>query len=48
MNSKADRIDWILRSKGFSTVSAGIDRANNNGRYPSDHFPVEAILRWKD
>jgi endonuclease/exonuclease/phosphatase family metal-dependent hydrolase len=40
------RIDWILHSPGFRTVSATIDRSQENGRLPSDHFPVTAVLRW--
>ena len=47
-NPHPSRIDWILRSDALSTIAAQIDRANDNGRYPSDHFPVEAVLRWKD
>ncbi len=41
-----DRIDWILRSSAFRTRNADIDRTSANGRYPSDHFPVEAVLEW--
>jgi len=47
-NDRADRIDWVLRSDHFKTVKAMIDRTNENGRYPSDHFPVEAVVEWKD
>ncbi|HSI34600.1 MAG TPA: endonuclease/exonuclease/phosphatase family protein [Tepidisphaeraceae bacterium] len=39
------RIDWILHTPGLTTVSAGIDRVEREGRYPSDHFPVWAVLR---
>ena len=39
------RIDWIVTSGEFKTVSASIDRTRENGRYPSDHFPVTAVLR---
>jgi endonuclease/exonuclease/phosphatase family metal-dependent hydrolase len=42
---KGTRIDWILYSRPFEVVEAAIDHANDNGRYPSDHFPVEAVLR---
>ena len=45
-NPHADRIDWILRSEQFKTIKATIDRTNDNGRYPSDHYPVEAVLEW--
>ncbi len=39
------RIDWIVTSGEFKTVSASIDRTKEGGRYPSDHFPVTAVLR---
>jgi endonuclease/exonuclease/phosphatase family metal-dependent hydrolase len=40
------KIDAILVSAGWMVVSASIDRTNEGGRYPSDHFPVTAVLRW--
>ena len=41
-----NRIDWILHTDdGFDTIEANIDRTSFNGRYPSDHFPVNAIVR---
>jgi len=39
------RIDWILTTEGFQGVDAGIERLQDNGRYPSDHFPVWATFR---
>ena len=40
------RIDWILHDDGnFDTISAAIDRSSFNGRYPSDHFPINAVIR---
>lgn len=41
------RIDWILfrgvlQPRSYETVTF-----NENGRYPSDHFPVFAVLEWK-
>jgi endonuclease/exonuclease/phosphatase family metal-dependent hydrolase len=38
------RIDWILTTAGLRTVSTRIDTFNVDGTYPSDHFPVEAVL----
>ena len=38
------RIDWILHDDGFDTLAAGIVRTAFNGRYPSDHFPITAVL----
>jgi endonuclease/exonuclease/phosphatase family metal-dependent hydrolase len=40
-----DRIDWILTSPAFQTVSCYIDRTRGLLGYPSDHFPVMATLR---
>lgn len=39
------RIDWILHDDGFLTLEAGIDRSAYDGRFPSDHFPVTAVIR---
>lgn len=42
------RIDWILCSPDWETVSAEIDRhRGKDGRHPSDHDPVLATLRPK-
>jgi len=40
-----DRIDWIITTNNFATIDANIDRTNFNGQYPSDHFPVTAVLK---
>jgi endonuclease/exonuclease/phosphatase family metal-dependent hydrolase len=40
------RIDFVLHSRQFRTVSAEIDRAERNGRYPSDHYPVWAEVEY--
>ena len=39
------RIDWILHDNDFTTVDANIDRTSFDGMYPSDHFPINAIIR---
>ena len=39
------RIDWILCSQPFVPIEASIDQTGSNGRYPSDHFPVTAVLQ---
>ncbi len=44
----AERIDWILVSPAWGVRSATIDRTNADGRYPSDHFPVTAVLGEPD
>ena len=40
-----ERIDWIGCSRDWDVRLAGIDRTVHNGRTPSDHFPVTAVLR---
>ncbi len=39
------RIDWIGVSAEWRVVNAAIDRTEREGRTPSDHFAVTAILR---
>jgi len=39
------RIDWIACSRDWQVRAAAIDRTAREGRTPSDHFPVTAILR---
>jgi endonuclease/exonuclease/phosphatase family metal-dependent hydrolase len=43
----AARIDWLLHTDQFAATAAAIDHTSRAGRYPSDHFPVTAVLRWK-
>ena len=38
-------IDWIFVSKQFEVVEAAIDRFHAGDSYPSDHYPVTAVLR---
>lgn len=42
-----NRIDWVLCSPDLKVLHASIDRTNESGRYPSDHYPVTAILEIK-
>jgi endonuclease/exonuclease/phosphatase family metal-dependent hydrolase len=42
---KGTRIDWILCSRPFDVLEAAIDHTKDDGRYPSDHYPVTAVLR---
>ena len=46
VQGQAVRIDWVLCSPEFKVRSAAIDRYHEEGRYPSDHFPVTAVLEW--
>jgi endonuclease/exonuclease/phosphatase family metal-dependent hydrolase len=41
------RIDWIAVCDRWQIISAAIDRTQKDGRSPSDHFPVTAVLRVK-
>jgi endonuclease/exonuclease/phosphatase family metal-dependent hydrolase len=45
--TKGRRIDFILASPAFTPIEATIDRTNQDGRYPSDHYPVTAVLEYK-
>lgn len=45
---KGSRIDWILHTPHWQTLSAEIDRTHKDGRYPSDHYPVRAELKWAE
>jgi endonuclease/exonuclease/phosphatase family metal-dependent hydrolase len=37
-------IDWILVSRHFRVLDAAVDTSTPGGRYPSDHYPVTAVL----
>ncbi|MET8826942.1 endonuclease/exonuclease/phosphatase family protein [Streptomyces sp. NPDC004610] len=39
-----DRIDWILTTPGVTTHRADINTFSLDGRFPSDHLPVQATL----
>ena len=41
------RIDFIFHTADFTATAAAIDRTSRDGRYPSDHYPVTAVLRLK-
>lgn len=42
-----DKIDYIFVNNRFNVIESGIDYSNSDGKYPSDHFPVTAILSYK-
>ena len=42
------RIDFILVSESFKPTAAEIVRTAYEGRWPSDHYPVTATLRWDE
>lgn len=41
------RIDFIFHTADFTASAASIDRTARDGHYPSDHYPVTAVLRLK-
>jgi endonuclease/exonuclease/phosphatase family metal-dependent hydrolase len=40
------RIDFILHTDEFKCSEAAIDRTSFEGRWPSDHYPITATLRF--
>lgn len=40
-----DRIDWIVVTPDVRVIDAGIDRTHVGDHWPSDHFPVTAVVR---
>lgn len=41
---RGSRIDFVFHTEHFAARSAAIDRLSRDGRYPSDHYPVNAVL----
>ena len=47
--TKGKRIDFILHSAGVTATAADIDRTHSaEGKYPSDHYPVTAVIRFTE
>lgn len=44
--TKGPKIDAILVSGSWNVESAAIVRTSRDGRYPSDHFPVVAVVNY--
>lgn len=40
-------IDWILVSNHFRVLDALIDRFRQGNIFPSDHYPITAVLDWE-
>lgn len=40
-----DRIDWVLTSANVRVRQAAINAFRKDGRYPSDHLPVQALVQ---
>ena len=45
-STRGEKIDYVLVEPGTEVLDAGIVRASRNDRYPSDHFPVTARIRF--
>jgi endonuclease/exonuclease/phosphatase family metal-dependent hydrolase len=45
--TKGDKIDYVLVRPGTRVLSADILRTSQDGRYPSDHFPVVATIELR-
>lgn len=41
---KGSRIDFVFHTEHLRATAAAIDRTARDGRYPSDHYPVTAVL----
>jgi endonuclease/exonuclease/phosphatase family metal-dependent hydrolase len=46
-NTQGNKIDSIFVPPATEVLQASIVRTSSNDRYPSDHFPVTATLRFK-
>jgi endonuclease/exonuclease/phosphatase family metal-dependent hydrolase len=42
------RLDWIGCTRHWRVESAAIDHTARDGRLPSDHYPVTAVLRYAE
>lgn len=47
-NRDGEKIDAVLATPQWQVESAAIDRTSEGDRYPSDHFPVTAVVRRID
>lgn len=46
-STSGPRIDWIGVARGWQVLEAELDRTEREGRTPSDHFAMKAVLRWR-
>jgi endonuclease/exonuclease/phosphatase family metal-dependent hydrolase len=42
-----EKIDFVFVEPGTDVLDAAIVRTSRDGRYPSDHFPVTARVRFR-
>ena len=43
---EGNKIDYVFAEEGSVVREAFIDRQHLEGRYPSDHYPVRAVVGW--
>ncbi len=43
---EGEKIDAVLVGPGWGVMEAGILHVRRDGRFPSDHYPVTAVLSW--
>jgi len=41
---QGSRIDFVFSTPDYVATAANIDRSSKDGHYPSDHYPVSAVL----
>ena len=41
-----EKIDYIFITPNLKTLDAEIIRTNDNGRYPTDHYPIRATVEF--
>lgn len=41
-----ETLDWILHSGHFRVLEAAVDTYHEDAVYPSDHYPINAVLAW--
>lgn len=45
--SEGEPIDYIFTTPDLRTVTVNVNRGQEFGRFPSDHYPVTAVLRFR-
>ena len=48
VNEVGAKIDYIFVTSNLKATDAEIIRTNNNGRYPSDHYPIRAVVEFSE
>ena len=48
VNEVGEKIDYIFVTPNLKAVDAEIIRTNDDGRYPSDHYPIRAVVEFAE